>query len=197
MSGVSNYAIAMVLGFQTLFGGLSSTINQYIYAFYLQTYPNSTSNHTTTSTQSPFYFFKVINNQTDHCLHSDISPNRDAQAWAQQRSAELFFWINLMSSCPVIVMTYLLGLYTPQLGKRFVLVFSMSGMTIQIVIWLIIIYFHLPEFWWYISAFIVGLSGSSGVLSMNTFYCFLSQINCSSLFRFNYQFDYYRKYIRK
>jgi hypothetical protein len=174
MSGVSNYAIALILCLQTLFGCLSSTINQFIYAFFLHTYPNlpnSTSNYTTTSTHRSLIFLGVVNNETDVCSNSDIALDRDAQAWAQQRSAEFFFWINLMSGCPMIIMTYVLGLYTPQLGKRFVLILPMLGMAIQLAIWLIIIYFDVPDFWWFISAVIVGLSGSSGVLRMYTFFC--------------------------
>ena len=50
-------------------------------------------------------------------LKSNISLDSDAQAWAQQRSADLFFWTNLYSSCPIIIMTYILGLYTPKLGQ--------------------------------------------------------------------------------
>jgi len=123
-----------------------------------------------TSTYRPFDFLTVINNETNKCVQSDVSPDSDAQLWAQQRSADLFFRINLMSSCPVIIMTYVLGLYTSKLGKRFVILLPMAGATSQFAIWLAIIYFHLSQFWWYIAAFIVGLSGSSGVLSMNAFF---------------------------
>jgi MFS family permease len=157
MPGVSNYAIAVILCLQTLSTGLSSTIGQYIYAFYLQTYPNS-SNSTT---------IEFFDNQTNTCAHNGTSPDGDAQLWAQQRSANLFFWTNLVSSCPMIIMTYLLGLYTSKLGKRVVLLLPIIGCTGQVVIWLAIIYFHLPEFWWYIAAFIIGLSGSSGIFGRN------------------------------
>jgi PCFT/HCP family folate transporter-like MFS transporter 1/3 len=162
---VSSYAIIVILSIQTLSNCLVSTIGQYVYAFYLQTYPIP-SNDTTTSTVSSFDFLKSVNEDVNTCPQSDISPNKDAQAWAQQRSADLFFWINLMSSCPVIIMTYLLGLYIPKLGKRFVLILPMVGVTSQLIIWLSIIYFHLPEFWWYIAAVLIGLSGSGGVLGM-------------------------------
>jgi hypothetical protein len=174
MSGVSNYAIAVILCLQTLFVCLSSTINQYVYAFFLHTYPNlpnSTSNYTTTTTHPSLIFLGVVDNETDVCSNSGITLDKDAQAWAQQRSAEFFFWINLMTGVPVIIMTYILGLYTPQLGKRFVLILPMLGMAIQVTIWLIIIYFPVPVFWWFIAAIIVGLSGSSGVLRMYTFFC--------------------------
>jgi hypothetical protein len=62
-------------------------------------------------------------------------------------------------------MTYILGLYTPKLGIRFVALLPMSGIAIQLAIWLTIIYFHLSEYWWIISAIIVGLTGSIGILS--------------------------------
>ncbi|CAF3622046.1 unnamed protein product [Rotaria sp. Silwood1] len=156
----------MILCLQTLISCLTSTIGQYIYGFYLETYPNSsnkTSNYTIIHVYDSIYFFNEINNETNKCLQSDISPNKDAQTWAQQRSANLFFWTNLMSSFPVIIMTYIFGLYTPKLGKRIVLIIPMLGTTIQVSIWLSIIYFHLSEFWWYIAAFIIGLSGSGGL----------------------------------
>jgi hypothetical protein len=165
MSGVSSYAIVVIICLQTVIVCLCSTIGQYVYAFYLHTYPNSsnsTSNHTITiSINRP-----LMNNETSKCSHSNISSDTDADIWAQQHSADLFFWINLMSSFPVIIMTYIIGLYTPKLGKRFVILLPMLGTIIQVSIWLSIIYFHLPEFWWYIAAFIIGLSGSTGVFGM-------------------------------
>ena len=94
-----------------------------------------------------------------------LSVDRAAQAWAQQRSADLFFWINVWSFCPIIIMTYVLGLYTPALGRRLVLILPMLGTAIQLIIWLSIIYSSLPEYWWYIAAFVVGLSGSDNIRS--------------------------------
>ncbi|CAF0741401.1 unnamed protein product [Adineta steineri] len=161
---VRSYIIETILSFQTLCTCITTTIGQYIYAYYLETYPipsNSTSNYTTIN-----YFsltkFKDYNNK---CIEGDTSSTKDAQAWAQERSADLFFWTNLYSSCPIIIMTYILSLYIPTLGKRFVLILPMIGGFAQFVIWLTIIYFYLPEYWWYIAAIINGLSGSSSVLS--------------------------------
>jgi MFS family permease len=175
MSGVSNYAIAVILCIQTLISCLSSTIGQYIYSFYLHAYPNS-SNLTMTNAYHLIDFLTVINNETNKCVQSNISSDNDAELWAQQRSADLFFRTHLASSCPVIIMTYILGLYTSKLGKRFVLLLPMVGTASQITIWLVIIYLHLSEFWWYIAAFIAGLSGSTGVLGMNTFFLYVKLI---------------------
>lgn len=157
MSGVSNYAIAIILCLQTIINCLSSTIGQYIYAFYLHTYSNSSN---------LFDILTRIDNETNACVQTNISSASDAQLWAQQRSAHLFFRTNLASSCPVIIMTYILGLYTSKLGKRFVLLLPMIGGGSQVAIWLAIIYFYLSEFWWYIAAFITGLSGSTGLLGL-------------------------------
>jgi hypothetical protein len=169
MSTVSSHSVTAILSLQTLSTCLSSTIGQYIYAAYLQIYPfpsNGTSNFTTVSSISSFSIVKAISENITQCVTSDIISDNDAQAWAQQRSADLFFWTNLFNSCPLIVMTYLLGLYTPKLGKRFVLILPILGIGSQFAIWLAIMYLHLPEYWWYIAAVISGLSGSSGVLSM-------------------------------
>jgi len=168
MKVVSSYTIATVLSLQTLSTCIIFTLGQYIYAFYLQTYPfpsNKLSNSTVTTVSS--YLHKIKTNAPENCAKGNISLDSTAQAWAQQRSADLFFWTNLWSCGPIIIMTYILGLYTPKLGRRFVLLLPMIGTTVQLSIWLSIIYYHLPEYWWYIAAFIVGLSGSDNVRSID------------------------------
>jgi MFS family permease len=170
MPDITAYIIGAILSLQTLCTCVISTIGQYIYAYYLGTYPippNSTSNWTTISPFVSYNFLKNFNDETKKCQNGDLFPDDDVQEWAQQRSADLFFWTNLYTSCPLIIVTYILGLYTPKLGHRFVLILPMIGTLIQFAIWLAIIYFHLPEYWWYIAAVIIGLSGSSSVLSMN------------------------------
>jgi MFS family permease len=168
MKVVSSYTIATVLSLQTLSTCIIFTLGQYIYAFYLQTYPfpsNELSNSTVATVSS--YLHKIKTNSPEKCSKGNISLDSTAQAWAQQRSADLFFWTNLWSCGPIIIMTYILGLYTPKLGRRFVLLLPMIGTTVQLSIWLSIIYYHLPEYWWYIAAFIVGLSGSDNVRSID------------------------------
>ena len=174
MSSVNSHSVNAILCLQTLSTCLSSTIGQYIYAFYLQIYPgpsNGTSNFTTASSILSFSTVKATSDNITQCVTSDILSDNDAQAWAQQRSANLFFWTNLFNSCPLIVMTYILGLYTPKLGKRFVLILPILGIASQFAIWLSIMYLRLAEYWWYIAAVISGLSGSSGVLSMTSMCC--------------------------
>jgi len=169
MSDINAYILGAILSLQTLCTCVISTIGQYIYAYYLSIYPippNSTSNFTTISPGFSYNFLRNFNDETKKCQEDDDSRYYDAQDWAQQRSADLFFWTNLCSSCPVIITTYILGLYLSKLGQRFVLILTMIGTFIQFVIWLCIIYFHLPEYWWYIAAVIIGLTGSSSVLSM-------------------------------
>ncbi|CAF3613851.1 unnamed protein product [Rotaria socialis] len=165
MSNISIYAIATILAIHTIINCLTSTVGQYVYRYYLEIYPNS-SNYTVTNAYHAFYVVDVNTNETSTCSHKNISRDGDAQTWAQQSSAELFFWTSLVSSCPVIIMTYVLGLYTPQLGKRVVLLIPMLGSTIQLILWLLIIYFRLSELWWYTAAFINGLSGAGGVISL-------------------------------
>ncbi|CAF1190088.1 unnamed protein product [Rotaria sordida] len=168
MTDICAYTIGTILSLQTLCTCIISIIGQYIYAYYLNIYPippNSTYNFSTITSMTTYNFLKKFNDDTKQCIESDISPDSDAQAWAQEQSADLFFWTNLCSSCPLIIMTYILGLYTPKLGQRFVLILPMIGILIQFSIWLAIIYFHLPDYWWYIAAVIVGISGSSGILS--------------------------------
>lgn len=162
---VSSYAIATVLSLQTLCTCIIFTLGQFIYTFYLQAYALSrpptvrvTLNMSTTTIAHRV-------NISNKCPHISGSLDSRAQTWAQQQSADLFFWINVWSCCPIIVMTYVLGLYTPKLGRRFVLILPMIGTATQLIIWLAIIYFKLPKYWWYVAAFIVGLSGSDNVRS--------------------------------
>jgi hypothetical protein len=66
----------------------------------------------------------------------------------------------------------------------------MFGTSIQLAIWLAIIYFHLADYWWYIASFAVGLSGSNYVLSKRIVFVFIDYL--FSIFRFCIEFDYYR-----
>ena len=165
MNSVNNYAIATILCLQTACHCIILTVGQYIYASYLQIYPyssNTTANDTLPSvylSKSVGIFFKSLRENSNH------SSDRGAQLWAQEQSADLLFRIDLWNSCPLILMTYILGLYTPKLGRQVVLILPMLGSVIQLVLWLVIIHFHLADYWWYIASFIVGLSGSSYVLS--------------------------------
>ncbi|CAF1936484.1 unnamed protein product [Rotaria magnacalcarata] len=168
MTGIGVYTIGTILSLQTLCTCVISTIGQYFYIYYLGIYTppsNSTYNWSTISPGSSSNFLKQFNDETKRCIDSDVSFDNDAQAWAQEKSADLFFWTSLVNSCPLIIMTYILGLYTPKLGKCFVLILPMIGILAQFAIWLAIIYFHLPDYWWYIAAAIVGASGSTGILS--------------------------------
>lgn len=188
MSSTNNFAITAILSIQTLSTCLISTIGQYIYAFYLDIYAHQSNgtHNVSVETFQRFYLVRAINENSSQCVKSDlIESDNDAQAWAQQRSADLFFWTNLCSSIPVIIMTYVLGIYVKQLGKRFVLTLTMIGSASQFGIWLTIIYFHLAEYWWYIAAIITGLTGSNGVMSKDRLH-FVPLIEClhrSSLFQ--------------
>jgi hypothetical protein len=171
MTKISNYAIATILCLQTACNCVISTAGQYIYTFYLQLYTvtfNSTQNLTVIVNTS-YELLETVSDGSEQCTGDTYNySSLNAQLWAQEQSADLFFRIGLWNSCPLIVMTYILGLYTPALGKRFVLILPMIGTTVQLSIWLSIIYFHLQDYWWYIASFIVGLSGSSSVLSKNS-----------------------------
>jgi hypothetical protein len=166
MMTVNIIAIAGVMCLQALSTCILSIVGQYNYAFYLKTYSNHTKNVTHKSTLSSVYVTGVTANVNERCQVNAINrADNEAEIWAQQHSANLFFWINLWNSIPMIIMTCILGLYVPLLGRRFVLMIPMLGKAIQLSIWQAIIYEHLSEYWWYIAAFIVGISGSDSVLS--------------------------------
>jgi hypothetical protein len=159
------YAVGMIVCLQSLCSSVLSILGQYIYAFYLKNYPISSNMTLILSNNSSQSSILQTMNKAITCGRDSNKATGQAQIWAQQRSAELFFWIDLSNGIPVIIMTYILGLYTPKLGIRFVALLPMSGIAIQLAIWLTIIYFHLSEYWWIISAIIVGLTGSIGILS--------------------------------
>jgi hypothetical protein len=168
MTKISNSAIATILCLQTACHCIISTVGQYIYIFYLELYPltfNVTQNLTFIVNTS-YEILETVIDDSEQCTDDAYNySSLNAQLWVQEQSADLFFRIGLWHSCPLIIMTYILGLYTPLLGKRFFLILPMIGITVQLSIWLSIIYFHLDDYWWYIASFIVGLSGSSLVLS--------------------------------
>jgi len=168
MTYVSNYAIASILCLQTVCHCVILTVGQYIYASYLKIYSNSsnTTQNLTTIIIPRLDLLKTVSSISNQCIgNTTNTSSNNAQLWAQEQSADLFFRIDLWNTCPMIIMTYILGLYTPKLGRQFVLILPMLGTVIQLSIWLAIIYLHLSDYWWYIASFIVGLSGSNYVFS--------------------------------
>ncbi|CAF1497661.1 unnamed protein product [Rotaria sordida] len=85
---------------------------------------------------------------------------------SQQQSADLIFQATLWRAFPVIIITYLFGLYTSQLNRRLILILSIIGNALHGIIYQAIIYKNLAEYWWYISAFIAGLAGGTNILGI-------------------------------
>ncbi|CAF1222678.1 unnamed protein product [Adineta ricciae] len=135
MAHVNIYIIGCVICLQSLTDCIQSTIGQYIYSYYLLNFNKTNENST----------------------------RIDAQAWAQAQSADLVSKKDVFSSFPLILMTFLLGLYINKLGRKCLLICSIFCDTIQMVIWLLIIYLQLDKYWWYISSFISSLAGSDGI----------------------------------
>lgn len=152
----NNYFIVSILCLQTIYNCIHSIVGQYIYGYFLKNYPNIPSDNGTNVT-----FFLLINNE-EQCTSTS---NDSAQIWAQQQSADLIFQATLWRAFPVIIITYLFGHYASRLNRRLILLLSIFGNAIHTIIYQIIIYKHLPIYWWYISAFIAGLAGGTNVLS--------------------------------
>jgi hypothetical protein len=164
------YTLNIIIALRTLSACVLAPFGQYVYAHFLDKYPfspNGTANYTTTGIIPSLNFLKKFNEDNKKCSEGEDSPEDEAAlVYAQQQSADLFFWINLYSSIPVIVMTYILGLYVAKLGKRLVLLLPLFGTLMETSIQLLVIYFNLPEYWWYIGATLDGFTGASGVLGM-------------------------------
>jgi MFS family permease len=175
MTHLNNYAIATILSLQIACHCIILTVGQYIYASYLEIYSNSsnTTQNVTTHIIPSFYLLKTVSSVSNQCIDNTTTSSNNAQLWAQEQSADLVSRIDLWNSCPMVIMTYILGLYTPKLGRRFVLILPMVGTAVQLAIWLAIIYFHLADYWWYIASFIVGLPGSNYVLSRRIIFIYI------------------------
>lgn len=118
---------------------MASSIGQYIYSHYLESY-KTIVNLNADPLLLPNSITTTLTNSIGQC--KDRSIPAPAQQWAQEKSSTLFFYQTVASSIPTIVMTYILGLYTHQLGRKFVLILTMFGNVLQYSIWLVIIYYQ-------------------------------------------------------
>jgi hypothetical protein len=169
----NNYFIVTILCLHTIYNCTLSIVGQYIYQFFLRTYPNIPSENGTNISLFTSDNFELNEGQ---CRNSSST---SAQDWAQQRSADLIFRTTLWRAFPLIIITYLFGLYGPYLNRRIILLLSILGNAIHVIIYQAIIYKNLAEYWWYISAFVAGLSGGTNVLGLYSYYCWTELIDSS------------------
>ena len=161
-----SFFVVTILCLQTLYNCIVSIIGQYIYGYFLQTYPDGSTNGTNGSYLSISYDF-TDSRQLHHeqCAANKTGlTNNSSEDWAQQHSADLLFRMTLWRAFPVIVSTYLFGVYSSRLNRRLVLLVSIFGNAMHVVIYQGIIYGHLAEYWWYVSAFTAGLAGGTNVI---------------------------------
>jgi hypothetical protein len=165
--------IVTILCLQTVYSCLISVIGQYIYKYYLARYPNSSHNGTNMS-----YTFHSLNLhsfqrlQHESCtMNTSDKTDQSAQIWAEEQSADLLSRMALWRAIPVIIITYVFGVYASQLNQSIVLLMSIVGNTMHVVIYQGIIYQYLDEHWWCISAFIAGLAGGTNIISSYRYIC--------------------------
>ncbi|CAF3339857.1 unnamed protein product [Rotaria sp. Silwood1] len=158
----NSHLIEVILCLQTIYYCLASSIGQYIYSYYLKSYTLKTDHYPDLSLLS-ITSSTIVQHEFGQC--KDRLTSAPDQQWAQEKSSNLFFYQTVASSIPTIVMTYILGLYTHQLGRKFVLILTMFGNVLQYSIWLFIIHYTLPEYWWHIAAFLSSLAGAGNVSS--------------------------------
>jgi hypothetical protein len=157
----NSYFILIILCLQTIYNCIVSIIGQYIYGFFLKTYPDIPQNGTNISLFAIDSFGLSEEKCTGNTTDNSTNP---AQAWAQEHSADLIFRTTLWRAFPVIIITYLFGLFAARLNRRLVLLLSIFGNAIHVLIYQAIIYKSLAEYWWCIAAFIAGLSGGTNLL---------------------------------
>jgi hypothetical protein len=162
MTNNNNYFIVAILCLQTIYNCILSIVGQYIYGYYLKTYPD---NNPSNGTNISFFISENFQLNEETCAaNTSNNSNNSAQLWAQERSADLIFQATLWRAFPVIIITYLFGLYASYLNRRLILLISLLGNGIHVIIYQAIIYKNLAEYWWYISSFIAGLAGGTNVL---------------------------------
>ena len=153
--------IVSILCLQTVFNCIVSVFGQYIYQYYLEIYSNHSQNGT------HFYHWKEKHEEVQ-CLTANQSEggvNNSAEIWAQEQSADLSYRMTLWRSFPVVITTYLFGVYARKMNRRLALCVSIFGNTLHALIYQAIIYRYLSGYWWYISPLIAGLSGGTNVIS--------------------------------
>ena len=167
MARKNHYFIVIILCLQTIYNCIVSIIGQYIYAFFLKTYPDVYPSNGTNLTLWVREDFQLNEEQCRE--ENTTNVNNSAQTWAQQHSADLIFRMTLWRAFPVIIVTYLFGLYASYLNRRLILFLSLVGNAIHVVIYQAIIYENLALYWWYISAFIAGFAGGTNVIGKSIF----------------------------
>jgi hypothetical protein len=174
----NSYFIVIIICLQTIYNCILSVVGQYIYGYYLETYPDILPQNGTNISFFTTYRFALNEEKcTDNTTNNS---DNSAQFWAQERSAELIFRTTLWKAFPLIVITYLFGLHASLLNRRLILLFSLCGNIIHTIICQAIIYMHLAEYWWCVAAFIAGLSGAPNLLGWYQYY--LTGLNDFSLF---------------
>ncbi len=114
----SKYFIVIILSLQIIYNCILSVIGQYIYGYFVKTYPGIPSGNGTNL--SLFTIGDLRLNEETCTANSTANPNNSAQAWAQQRSVDLIFQTTLWRAFPVIIITYLFGLYASYLNRRLI-----------------------------------------------------------------------------
>ncbi|CAF0947857.1 unnamed protein product [Adineta steineri] len=102
-----------------------------------------------------------FNNQT--CLQQENKTLLYEEP-SETNNSDVVYRRNIANSIPAIVMSCLLGVLIPFLGKKFVLILPIIGFIIEMIIALAIIYLKLDIYWWYLSAFMLGLLGNVGLI---------------------------------
>lgn len=128
---------------QTVYYYLAGSIGQYIYDYYLRSYVPAATLGTEISSLLTTTTTTTLQTEFSQCKNQASSG--PAQQWAQEQSSNLFFYQTVAGSLPTVVMTYILGLYTHQLGRKFVLILTMFGNVVQYAIWLLIIYYRVSN----------------------------------------------------
>lgn len=148
--------IVTLLSLQTVYNSLVSTYGQYVYEYFLDQY---SQNQTISSNRL------LKDSVSDKCKKntSDLV-NDSSEIWAQEKSADLIFQATLWRAFPVIIVTYIVGIYGTHWNRHIVLIVSIVGNTLHVIVIEGIIYLKLAEYWWFISALIAGLSGGTNVI---------------------------------
>ncbi|CAF3916724.1 unnamed protein product [Adineta steineri] len=155
------FNIIGIVCLQSLCYCIIQSINTYINPSQLSSKINCTELYD----ENQIYQFYRNNTQCDNGTCSQID-NKTLlyEVRLKTEESDVVYRRNIAHSIPAIVMSSIMGVLIPFLGKRFVLILPLVGIIIQMIIALAIIYLKLDIYWWYLSAFMLGLLGNVGLI---------------------------------
>lgn len=107
------------------------------------------------------------------------SPYDNIRIQAQQQTAALLFLCAIFGGIPCIISTNILGVNCSKLGRKTLLLITLFAMNVRNIIYIFqALYPDLPDYLFYITSLLDGISGSNGVFYL-ALHCYVSDTTSS------------------